>query len=252
MRLHDFHVLSFDCYGTLIDWESGIFAALAPLITHLPSLSRDAALEAFGRQESAVERANPGLRYSLVLADVYRRLAAEWDVSASAEDAEHFGASVHAWPAFEDTPAALQYLKRHYKLVILSNIDHVSFAGSEPRLGVAFDAVFTAEDIGSYKPDAANFRYMLARLAEKGIEKRTILHTAQSLYHDHVPAKQLGFTSCWIDRRGNREGFGATPAPAVGVQPDFHFPSLQAMAEAHRAEVGRTGETDRTVTGTAG
>lgn len=236
MQLHDFRVLSFDCYGTLIDWESGIFAALAPLLAHLPSLSRDAALEAFGRQESAAERENPRLRYSEVLASVYRSLAAEWGVRASAEDAARFGASVPSWPAFEDTAAALAYLKRHYKLVILSNVDHVSFAGSEPRLGVAFDAVFTAEDIGSYKPNAANFRYMLERLAERDIEKRAILHTAQSLYHDHVPAKRLGLVSCWIDRRGGRGGFGATPAPAAGVTPDFRFPSLQAMAAAHRAE----------------
>lgn len=238
MRLHDFGVLSFDCYGTLIDWESGITAALRPLTERLPSLSRDAVLAAFGREESAVERENPRLPYSQVLATVYRRLAKRWNVPIESGGAEHFGGSVGAWPAFEDTPAALQYLKRHFKLVVLSNVDRAGFAGSEPRLGVSFDAVFTAQDIGSYKPDPANFRFMLARLAERGIEQKTILHTAQSLFHDHVPAKHMGFVSCWIDRRGDDAGFGATPPPSSDVEPDFRFPSLAAMVTAHRAEAG--------------
>lgn len=236
MRLHDFRVLSFDCYGTLIDWETGIIAALAPLLANAPMIERNTALEAFARHESAQESATPGMLYSELLAIVYGRLAAEWHLSAPSTDARRFAAAISSWPAFPDTPAALRYLKQHFQVVILSNVDRRGFASSKPHLGIGFDAAFTAEDIGSYKPNAANFRYLLDRIAERGIERSAILHTAQSLYHDHAPAKRAGLVSCWIDRRQAELGFGATPPPSGVVRPDFHFPSLAAMVEAHRLE----------------
>ena len=192
VKLTDFTTLTFDCYGTLIDWESGIFAALQPLLARTgAALDREAALTAFGRHESAQEAETPSMIYSRLLARVHARLAAEWGAAADAGEDARFGASVPAWPAFPDSAEALAYLKRHYKLVILSNVDRTSFAASNRRLGVEFDAVYTAEDIGSYKPDLANFRYLLARLAERGIAPESILHTAQSLFHDHVPARQI-------------------------------------------------------------
>jgi 2-haloalkanoic acid dehalogenase type II len=234
-RLTDFRVLTFDCYGTLIDWESGILAALAPL-TARAGVAREAALEAFGRHESAQEAETPGMLYSGVLAEVHRRLAREWGVAAAEAEHAAFGASVPNWPAFPDSPGALAYLKRHFALVVLSNVDHASFAGSAKRLGVAFDAVHTAEDIGSYKPSDANFRYLLDRLAERGFAPGDVLHTAQSLFHDHVPAKRAGLATAWIDRRHDKDGWGATPPPPGAVTPDFRFPSLEAMAAAHRAE----------------
>lgn len=237
MKLHDFRVLTFDCYGTLIDWESGIFVALQPLLAKSGRpLPRDAALEAFARHESAQEEATPAMIYSDLLAAVHRRLAQEWKVTAT--DAEHarFGASVPDWPAFPDSPEALAYLKRHYQLVILSNVDRESFKGSNQRLGVAFDAVYTAQDIGSYKPNPRNFEYMLSHLAERGIAKSDILHTAQSLFHDHAPAKRFGLASAWIDRRHAQQGWGATMAPPKDAAYDFRFNSLAEMAEAHRAE----------------
>ncbi len=229
-------MLSFDCYGTLIDWESGILAALGPLLARLPAPpSRNAVLEAFARHESAQEAATPALRYSALLAKVHRRLAEDWGIGPDEEAANRFGASVSDWPPFPDSAAALAELKQHCQLVILSNVDRHSFAGSNRRLGVAFDAVFTAEDIGSYKPDPANFRYLIEHLAERGVRKEEILHTAQSLFHDHLPARRAGLATAWIDRRHGAEGFGATLPPPEDVHPDFRFPSLAAMAEARRA-----------------
>jgi len=237
MKLTDFNTLTFDCYGTLIDWESGIFAALQPLLTKSGNaLARDAALEAFARHESAQERETPDMIYSGVLAQVHARLAREWGVAGDAASDRRFGASVPDWPAFADSPAALAYLKQHYKLVILSNVDRVSFAGSNRRLGVEFDAIHTAQDIGSYKPDPRNFRYMLARFAQRGIGPAQILHTAQSLFHDHAPAKEVGLASCWIDRRHAAAGWGATMPPPANAAYDFRFTSLAAMADAHRKE----------------
>jgi 2-haloalkanoic acid dehalogenase type II len=239
MRLHDFKALTFDCYGTLIDWETGLFDALQPLRSRAaPRLDRDAVLEIFARLQSAQEEATPSMIYSTLLTTVHRQLAQEWGVAPDPAEDMRFGASVPDWPAFADSPAALAYLKQHYQLVILSNVDRLSFAGSNRRLGVEFDAIYTAQDIGSYKPDLANFRYLLARLAERGIEQKQILHTAQSLYHDHGPAKRIGLASAWINRRHGRPGWGATLPPPEGAGYDFRFESLAAMAEAHAREVG--------------
>jgi 2-haloacid dehalogenase len=237
MRLSDFKVLSFDCYGTLIDWESGIWAALQPLVAAAHGgLGRETVLAAFARQESAQEAKTPGLIYSELLGRVHRRLAAEWGVAPDAAADRAFGGSVGAWPAFPDSPEALGYLKRFYRLVILSNVDRVSFARSNLRLGVSFDAIYTAEDIGSYKPDPRNFRHMLDRLAAAGHPPNEILHVAQSLYHDHVPANRCGLRSAWIDRRVGHQGWGATPAPSAECHDDFRFASLGQLAAAHRAE----------------
>ncbi len=237
MLLGDFAVVSFDCYGTLIDWESGIWAALQPLRAKTGGApSRDAALAAFARHESAQEAETPGLIYSELLARVHRRLAAEWGVAPGAASDRAFGSSVGDWPAFPDSAEALAYLQRFYRLVILSNVDRASFARSNARLGVAFAAIYTAEDIGSYKPDPRNFRYMLDRLAEAGHRPDEILHVAQSLYHDHLPANRCGLNSAWIDRRQGSQGWGATPPPDAGVHYDFRFASLAELVAAHRAE----------------
>ena len=239
MKLSDFDTLTFDCYGTLIDWESGIFTALQPLIARAGNgFGRDAALEAYARHESAQEHETPAMIYSDLLAHVHARLAREWAVPADPAADANFGASVPAWPAFPDSAEALAYLKQHYKLVILSNVDRASFAGSNKRLGVEFDAIYTAQDIGSYKPDPRNFEYLLARLGERGIAREKILHTAQSLFHDHGPAKKFGMTSCWIDRRHDAAGWGATMPPPDGAGYEFRFTSMAAMAAAHRAEAG--------------
>ena len=238
MRLTDFTVLTFDCYGTLIDWETGIVNALRPLFgSELVERSRDDILATFARLESAQEAETPNMIYSELLALVHRRLAEEWGIAATAADHRAFGSSVGNWPAFADSAAALAYLKQFYKLVILSNVDRASFAQSAKRLGVAFDAVYTAEDIGSYKPDLRNFRYMIDRLQRSGHPVGDILHTAQSLFHDHAPANAVGLRSAWIDRRGGAAGTGATPPPPEAARWDFRFASMAELVEAHRAEL---------------
>ena len=235
MRLSDFKVLSFDCYGTLIDWETGIWTALQPLIAQTrPRRGREKALAAFARIETGLEAAEPGLVYSDLLAEVHRRLATEWGAAAGEDAHRAFARAIGDWPPFADSAAALRHLQQHYRLVILSNVDRAGFAASNRRLGIAFDAVFTAEDIGSYKPDPRNFRHMLAAL---GHEPSDLLHVAQSLFHDHGPARALGLATAWIDRRHDAPGWGATPPPAEPVGYDFHFPSLEALAAAHREEL---------------
>jgi 2-haloacid dehalogenase len=239
MHLTDFKALTFDCYGTLIDWETGLYAALQPLLHKGGvTLPRDDVLTAFGRHESAQEEATPRMIYSELLAEVHRRLARAWHVRDAEKEAVAFGKSVPDWPAFPDTVQALQYLQRYYKLVILSNVDRESFAGTNRRLGVNFDAIYTAQDVGSYKPDPRNFAYLINGVASLGVLKRQILHTAQSLYHDHGPAQAAGLASAWIDRRHQLEGWGATIPPAGTPRYDFRFTSLGEMADAHRAQVG--------------
>jgi len=239
MRLTDFKALTFDCYGTLIDWESGMVAALAPLVDRVKTpLTRDAVLEAHARHESRQQAQTPGKRYSELLAIVYKRLAEEWEVAAGWDEAVAYGRSVRDWPAFPDSAEALKRLKERYKLVILSNVDNESFAYSNAKLGVAFDAIYAAEDIGSYKPAAANFDYMIAALAERGIARGDILHTAESLFHDHKPANAAGLASCWIWRRHAQQGFGATMNPGTTPHYDFRFTSMGEMADAVAKEAG--------------
>jgi 2-haloalkanoic acid dehalogenase type II len=235
-RITDFDVLSFDCYGTLIDWETGIREALAPWRRREDlQVSDHDFIEAFGRHEWVEEEENPTLLYPEILGRVLKRMAAGWGLRVSKEDTKAFGRSVGDWPAFPDSPIALQYLKKHYKLAILSNIDRESFSYSNAKLGVEFDHIFTAQDIGSYKPDMENFQYLLVHLEAAGVKASRILHTAESLYHDHIPAKKLGLSTCWIYRRQAQKGFGATRPPTEQVTPDFQFDTLLDMAQSHRA-----------------
>ena len=239
-RLTDYRVLTFDCYGTLIDWEGGIWDALQPLIMHGGSdVTRDAALLAFAKFETLHERDHPDLRYPDLLARVHRSIAESLGIETSDALDEAFGASVPLWPAFADTADALRILKRHFKLVILSNVHRDGFAASNRKLGVEFDAIYTAEDIGSYKPADANFEYMLAHLkSDFGLDKSDILHTAQSLHHDHTPARRFGLANAWIDRQRLSQGgsWGATEEVDAMPETDFVFFSMAEIAEAIRAE----------------
>ncbi|WNC92462.1 haloacid dehalogenase type II [Paraburkholderia sp. FT54] len=235
MRLTDFNTLTFDCYGTLIDWETGIFEGLRPLLARVePRLTRDQVLEAHARHESSQQKYTPGRRYQELLPIVYKRLAEEWQVPCTLADCVVYGKSIQNWPAFDDSVAALQYLKRHYKLVILSNVDNESFAYSNAKLQIEFDAIITAEDVGSYKPSPRNFEYMLEKLGERGIGKEKILHTAESLFHDHQPANGFGLASCWIYRRHGKQGFGATMDPGSQPKIDFRFNSMADLVKAHQ------------------
>ncbi len=236
MELTDFKVLTFDCYGTLIDWESGIWEALQPMIAAgNVKIGCEAALETFARHESAQESATPAMLYSDLLALVHAHMAEAWSVPADAGRDKTFGQSVPAWPAFSDSAKALDYLKRHYKLVILSNVDRASFKASNKKLGVDFDAIYTAEDVGSYKPDPRNFAYLLEHLkSDLGLAASDVLHTAQSLFHDHAPAGRAGLARAWIDRRQGQSGGGATLPLAERPAVDFYFPSMAALLDAHK------------------
>ena len=239
MQLSDFKVLTFDCYGTLIDWETGMINGLAPITSLSPvPLSRTAILEAHARVEAMQQRATPGMPYRDLLATVAKRLAEQWAIAARWEDCCAYGRSVGDWPAFPDSATALQDLKKHFKLVVLSNVDNDSFAASHRRLGVSFDAVYTAQDIGSYKPAQRNFKYMLDQLADLGVKKGEILHVAESLFHDHAPANAMGLASAWIHRRHAEQGSGATMPVAAQPKFDFRFTSMAELVAAHRVEIG--------------
>ena len=240
MKLSQFKVLTFDCYGTLIDWESGIWSALQPLLqANDYKISREAALADYGRIEPEQEHETPDLVYRELLVRVHEKLAKAWGIASTPQLDRAFGQSVPDWPVFPDSVEALAYLKQHFKLAILSNVDRQSFAGSNRRLGVVFDAIYTAEDVGSYKPDPRNFAYLLREVGKLGFGKADILHTAQSLFHDHVQAEAAGIARCWINRRGDTgKGSGATKVVAKMPRLDFQFASLGAMAAAHRKEAG--------------
>jgi 2-haloacid dehalogenase len=233
VRLSEFEALSFDCYGTLIDWEAGLSAVLGPWARSRGlSLDHEALLAAYSGHEATAEAGYPQERYPEILARSMRALGAELGAEVSAADAQRLARSVPDWPAFADSPAALAELGGRFTLIILSNVDRHSFAASARRLGVTFSSVLTAQDIGSYKPSPANFTALLAEAARLGIGAGRLLHVAQSLFHDHVPAQQAGLPTAWINRRKGRPGLGATPAPPAPVVPDWEFPSLAAMAGA--------------------
>jgi 2-haloalkanoic acid dehalogenase type II len=238
MRLSDFKALSFGCYGTLVDRASGLYAALRPLLSagHV-SLPRQQVLSAFARHEIAQQAETPTMVYSRVLVEAHRRLAREWGVLLSDESHALFGHSVANWPVFADAPAALQYLKRFFKLALLSNVDHESFAGTARRLEVRFDAVFTAEEIGSYKPDPRNFQYLIERLEKVGVARGEILHVASSLPRDQGPAASCGIAFAWIDRTSRQEGdTRARTELSRDASPAFRFANLVDLVKAHREE----------------
>lgn len=230
-------VLSFDCYGTLIDWETGLHAAYQPLLAAQADAapSRAALLEAHARVEPVIESETPAARYETILARTHAAVAAEFSFETTPALDEAFGASIPQWPAFPDSGAALARLATRFKLVILSNVSTAGIAASIERLGAVFDAVYTAEAIGSYKPDDANFAYLLANVrADFGVRREGLVHVAQSLYHDHVPAKRHGLTNVWIDRQDLAGGGSSGATATVDVMPaiDHRFPDLASFADA--------------------
>ena len=244
-----FDALSFDCYGTLIDWEAGIVAGLERwLAGHGAAIPRDELLTAYAAIESGEQQDRPEL-YPRILERVIRRLGERFGVEVSDADAATFGASVPDWPAFPDSPEALARLQRRFKLIILSNVDRASFAHSNERLAVTFDAIVTAEDVGTYKPDPRNFDALFETANGLGVAKERLLHVAQSLFHDHVPGQAAGLQTVWIDRYGGAGG--ATPPPSVDVRPTWTFRSLGAFADAGEADVGAV-EADATRSDRAG
>jgi 2-haloalkanoic acid dehalogenase type II len=239
MDLSTFTTLSFDCYGTLIDWETGILESLGGWRRrHRLDVSDEDLLELYGEAEIAEEQTHPGALYPDILKAVLRRIGLELDVEVDDAEADAFSRSVPSWPSFADSPQALAYLKDHFRLAILSNVDRKSFAGSNRRLGVSFDLIVTAEDVGSYKPDPRNFRRLLSELHAMGVTRSQVLHVAQSLRHDIEPANQLGLATVWVDRRHGKRGCGATVPPTGDPRPDMTVTSLAEFAGRHRTARG--------------
>ena len=226
LRFDDFDALTFDCYGTLIDWETGILDALRPIFAaHRVDLVPERVLELYGNLESEAER-GPYREYKAILRTVLEGLGSRLGFTPTAKELEQFSTSVKDWPAFPDSAAALQALHTKYRLAIVSNIDDDLFAHSAQRLQVRFDWIITAQQAKSYKPSLNNFRVAFDRI---GVPQSRILHVAQSLFHDIAPANTLGLSSVWVNRRHEKAGSGATPV--AHAHPDLEVPDLRTLAE---------------------
>jgi 2-haloacid dehalogenase len=237
MRIGGFRVITFDCYGTLVDWEAGILAVLRPWAARTGVRANDAKLlAAFGEAESEAEHAQPGAAYPEILRATHAGIARRLGASADAAAAGGLGRSVGDWPVFADTPDALRRLQQRHKLMVVSNVDRASFARTHAKLGVTMDAVVTAEEVGAYKPDLRMFRRALEVAAQWGAGAGEVLHVAQSLYHDHVPAKKLGLATVWVRRASVAGKFGATRDPGEAVQPDLIVSSLGELADLEERE----------------
>lgn len=229
-----FEYLTFDCYGTLVDWETGILNALRPVLTaHGVETTDDAVLHLYADFEARAERGEYK-PYRLVLEQVVRDFGARMGFVPSMAEANSLPESLRNWQPFPDTVAALKRLATRYKLAIISNIDDDLFAFTAPKLGVDFAKVITAQQARSYKPALHNFRLALQRL---GVPKEKVLHVAQSVYHDIVPTRQLGISNVWVNRRKGKSGFGAT-IPAE-TKPDLEVIDLKTLADLCVAEVRR-------------
>ena len=222
----EFEYLTFDCYGTLINWETGILAALRPIMAaHSVTISGNDLLELYGELEVEAESGDYKT-YRQILETVIHALGQRLGFSPSAAEAEALPQSLAQWPPFPDTVEALRKLRTRYKLAIISNVDDDLFAATAKLLQVPFDAVITAQQARSYKPSLGNFQLAVQRI---GRPKEKILHVAQSLYHDVAPTRALGMKNVWVNRRGSKPGPGATK-PAVAI-PDLEVPNLRTLAD---------------------
>ncbi|MFG0282962.1 MAG: haloacid dehalogenase type II [Phycisphaerales bacterium JB039] len=218
-----FDAMTFDCYGTLIDWETGIVEAVQPVLrAHDVSIDDDSLLELYAELESGAQQGE-FRPYREILGSVMDGFGARLGFAPTGAERDVIAASVADWAPFDDTTEALGVLGRHCRLAILSNIDDDLIAGSLAQLGVEFAAVVTAEQVKSYKPRRAHFDEGLRRL---GLDRSQALHVAQSRYHDIAPAGELGFATVWVNRQAGRHG-ATTPSVA---RPDLEVPSLGALA----------------------
>ena len=219
-------VISFDCYGTLIDWESGILDALASFRSEFGVRATDEqVLEQYAALESVME-SGEYVSYRDVLRGVMRGFARRVSVPEERLDADVLAKSLPNWRPFPDTVESLRRLKEHYRLAIISNTDDDLFAHTARSLEVPFDFVVTAQQVGAYKPSLRNFTHALDVF---GIPKETWLHAAQSRFHDVAPARSLGVATVWVNRRAGKTGEGATASS--DATPDLEVPNLKALAD---------------------
>ncbi len=228
-----FQILTFDCYGTLIDWETGIFSALRPILAaHGKAIPDFALLEMYSELEAKAEQGE-FRAYREVLQSVVRGFGERLGFTPSESEVRSLPESLADWQPFADTVAALHQLKSRYQLAIISNVDDDLFAATAPKLEVAFDHVITALQARAYKPSLSTFKIALQRI---GIAPRRVLHCGQSIYHDVIPAKSLGIATVWVNRPSTRPGAGA--AKAASGQPDLEVPNLSTLADLATAAHG--------------
>jgi len=220
-----FEWLSFDCYGTLIDWESGILGYLRPLLERKRCFVQDDAVLYLYSQLEPREQAGRYRCYREVLASVMKGFARELRFDVNIADAAGLAESVREWQPFLDTVPGLHRLQSRYKLAVLSNIDDDMFAQSARKLEIRFDCVVTAQQVRSYKPALRNFEVLLQRLA---VPHTRLLHVAESLYHDVKPAHSFGIPTVWVNRRQGRTATASKPA---NVSPDLEVPDIGKLAE---------------------
>jgi 2-haloacid dehalogenase len=221
-----FRLLTFDCYGTLIDWEVGIFSALRPILQeHGKVVSYSTLLELYGEFEAKAE-AEEYRSYREVLQSVVRDFGKRLGFTPSNAQQRSLPDSLQHWPAFPDTQEALRKLQSRYELAVISNIDDDLFAKTLPKLGAQFREVVTAQQAGCYKPCLKLFRMASERC---GISPEHWLHVGQSIYHDVLPAKSLGIATVWVNRPSPRQGVGAV-RQASG-EPDLEVPDLKTLAD---------------------
>ena len=233
MDLTKYEALSFDCYGTLIDWEAGVLGVLRPWASECGLEADDEhLLRAYADHESATERERPSALYPSILAETFRRTGRSLGVAVDETWAARLGDSVPVWPAFPDSSLALAALAQRYRLIIVSNVHRAGFAASNEQLRGNFAAIITAEDVGAYKPADNHFVSLDRTLVDLGIERDRLLHVAQSLFHDHVPACRRGLASVWINRRHDRPGWGATPATSDEYSYGLELASMGDFAAA--------------------
>ncbi|WP_118182707.1 HAD-IA family hydrolase [Paraburkholderia phosphatilytica] len=233
MKFSDFKVLTFDVVGTLIHFEKGILESVRRLGGEAAKhLSDEQIFEPYIRGRAAF----PG-RSSHAMAHVYLSLAKELDLPADPQTAAAFQRDVLDWPAFEDSVDALRRLRKHFRLVAMTNADRVALSAYAHTLGDPFDDTVCADETGVAKPDPQFFAYNKGRQAAFGYKFREILHVAQSQYHDIGIARELGYATCWIQRRQGMQGFGGTPVPGAVTKPDYCFPTLKGLADAVEAEL---------------
>lgn len=228
-----FKAVTFDCYGTLIDWETGIAQRVKPWLDEInPAIPMDLVITSFALHQAKHQQLRPALLYPEVLARTWEDIERTFGWSQNRDHAAQFAASVPDWPVFPDTVESLRYLARFYRLAILSNVDNASLAGTLHRLEVPFEMTVTAEDVGSYKPAQPHFATALERLAAKGIAKDEILHVAQSKHHDIRPGREIGLATVWVNRRYDRPGSGATLA--TEAEPTLKVNALAELVELHK------------------
>ena len=226
-----FQWLSFDCYGTLVDWETGISDAVAyALGPHDIYMSRSEILALFAEVEPQIQQGGRYLEYRRVLRRVMAMIGIKLEVQFSESEMNCLVSTIGSWPVFPDTRAALRSMKSRYNLAIISNVDDDLFAPTADALGVELDTVVTAQQCGSYKPDHRNFRTALDRM---GIEKDRWLHIGESLYHDIAPANELGIASVWVNRGYGKTGGATRPTDAT---PDMEVHDLETLVRAMALE----------------